>query len=360
VGNPYQISSVANWQQLMGTSGDWGQGVSFVLVADVNLAGVTLTPVGNSTTPFNGVFYGNGHVVRNATINLPSNHFVGLFGFVQFGGITDLGVVGTNIQGLDYVGGLVGEMSSDGTITNCYTTGSVFGTSFYVGGLVGYNYGTISSCYSTALASGYSYVGGLVGQNYFSVNDKVTNCYATGVANGVSYIAGLVGYNAYGTIINCYATGQVIGNAPYVTGLVGVNYQGTITSCFWDMQTTGKTVGIGYGTTTGATGKSTADMKTLSTFTDAGWDFSATDGDPADWWMPANSYPLLAWPITGDIAGSYGVNFVDFAYFADRWLESDCASSNNFCGGADFDLSGTVDSADLAIFASHWLEGVTP
>jgi The GLUG motif. len=220
--DPFEISSVADWQQLMTHSGDWAS--NFKLVADINLAGVTLTPVGNSTTPFNGAFYGNFHVVRNATINLPSNHFVGLFGFVQLGGITDLGVVGTNIQGLDYVGGLVGEMSSDGTITNCYTTGSVFGTSSYVGGLVGYNYGTISSCYSTALASGYYYVGGLVGMYYYSVNGKITNCYATGVAYGVNYIAGLVGYDYSGTIINCYATGQVIGNAPYVTGLVGVNY----------------------------------------------------------------------------------------------------------------------------------------
>jgi hypothetical protein len=173
------------------------------------------------------------------------------------------------------------------------------------------------------------------------------------VANGVSYIAGLVGYNDQGKLISCcYATGQVIGNDPYVTGLVGVNYYGTITYCFWDTQTTGKTVGIGYGTATGAIGKSTADMKTLSTFTSAGWDFNNI------WAIcEGTNYPRLRWSIpAADLVCPDGVNFADYSFFAKRWLNTDCASSNN-CDGADFDFSGTVDIADLKIFCNHWLEG---
>jgi hypothetical protein len=49
----------------------------------------------------------------------------------------------------------------------------------------------------------------------------------------------------------------------------------------------------------------------------------------------------------------------DLSYFVQRWLESDCASSNNYCGGADMDASGAVDMKDYALFASHWLEGIT-
>jgi hypothetical protein len=69
-------------------------------------------------------------------------------------------------------------------------------------------------------------------------------------------------------------------------------------------------------------------------------------------------YPRLNWqsPV-GDLACPDGVNFVDFAYFAGRWLESDCALSNNFCGGTDMDSSGTVDMQDLAMFAENWLSG---
>ena len=95
-------------------------------------------------------------------------------------------------------------------------------------------------------------------------------------------------------------------------------------------------------------------MKTLSTFTSAGWDFSATDGNPADWAMPANSYPRLSWPIIGDIAGSYGVNYADFAAFAAHWQQTGCPTG---CGNADLNNSGTVDITDLMIFANNWLKG---
>ncbi|GAJ10244.1 unnamed protein product, partial [marine sediment metagenome] len=47
---------------------------------------------------------------------------------------------------------------------------------------------------------------------------------------------------------------------------------GTITNCFWDTETSGTETGVGG--TNGATGKTTAEMKTKSTFTDAGWDFT--------------------------------------------------------------------------------------
>ena len=58
-----------------------------------------------------------------------------------------------------------------------------------------------------------------------------------------------------------------------------------------------------------------------------------------------------------DLVCPDGVNFADFTYFAERWLESDCALSNNFCGGADMDSSGKIDMDDLEIFAANWLNG---
>jgi hypothetical protein len=69
------------------------------------------------------------------------------------------------------------------------------------------------------------------------------------------------------------------------------------------------------------------------------------------------NYPKLNWQVipTADWVCPDGVNFADFAYFADRWLESDCTSSNNFCGGADLNASGKVDMQDLEIFADNWL-----
>jgi hypothetical protein len=103
-------------------------------------------------------------------------------------------------------------------------------------------------------------------------------------------------------------------------------------------------------------------MKTLSTFTDAGWDFlgETINGTEDTWRMCVNGvdYPRLNWEsIAGDFMCPDGMNVEDLDYFVQRWLLGDCASSNN-CGGADMNGSGAVDFADFAIFAQHWLEGI--
>ena len=63
-------------------------------------------------------------------------------------------------------------------------------------------------------------------------------------------------------------------------------------------------------------GMTTAQMMSQSVYNSRGWDFIDTDGDPADWMMlrEGEDYPRLAWQqiISGDIAGLYGVDMVDF------------------------------------------------
>ena len=66
------------------------------------------------------------------------------------------------------------------------------------------------------------------------------------------------------------------------------------------------------------------------------------------------SFCLAACP-SADLTDDCFVNFEDFAMMAEWWLE-DCNSSNNFCEGADFDLSSQVGPNDLAILAADWLE----
>ncbi len=56
----------------------------------------------------------------------------------------------------------------------------------------------------------------------------------------------------------------------------------------------------------------------------------------------------------GDLGGSCGVDFVDFAIFASYWL-NDCIVE--LCGPANLDGIDGVDAADLAIFAESWLCG---
>ena len=98
---------------------------------------------------------------------------------------------------------------SEGLVTACACEVLVNGT-YRVGGLVGYNSGTITNSYST----------GSVRCNVSSFGRNFSSVSGTGL-----YVGGLVGYNSFsGTISNSYSTGSVSGTGWYVGGLVGSNY----------------------------------------------------------------------------------------------------------------------------------------
>ena len=142
----------------------------------------------------------------------------------------------------------------------------------------------------------------------------------------------------------------------YLGGLVGGSGLSSYIACFWDIEIGGPDNGYGIP-------KTTLEMQDPNTFISAGWDFvgETTNGTNNYWRLCADGidYPKLAWQsITGDIACPDGVNLVDFAYIASRWLENDCEYSNNNCGGADLDTSGMVGIADVVILAENWLEGI--
>jgi len=252
-------------------------------------------PIGDFNNRFNGFFDGKNYTINNLYINRPGTSYIGLFGGTGSGGkIKNIGVVNCNVTGYQLVGGLVGihygtinniyvigNVTSTGlsvggvvgsnwggTINNSYFNGNVKGVDNSIGGLVGRNteYGTTTNSYSTGSVStsGSTYVvGGLVGYNEIAL---ITNSYSTADVSGYGLVGGLVGQHQSGTINNSYSTGSVTGNE-MIGGLVGRSY-GTVTGSFWDNETSGRS------SSAGGTGKTTAQMKTKSTFTDAGWDFS--------------------------------------------------------------------------------------
>ena len=134
-----------------------------------------------------------------------------------------------NRSDADYVG-LFG-FTSNAAIRNVgLTDGSVIGGQNDAGSLAGYvEYSDIINCYATGDVIGQRCVGGLVG--YVEYSD-IINCYATGSVTGTWYdVGGLVGWIGYSTTRNCYATGYVAGNS-YVGGLVGSIEYGTISNCY--------------------------------------------------------------------------------------------------------------------------------
>ena len=209
-GDPYQISTLADWNTLSATPADWSK--YCILTADIDCGGAFLTPIGNFITRFTGVLHGNGHVIRNGQVHQPLTDYVGLFGVLDGGGkIRNLGVENITVAGAYNVGGLL-SVNLGGTVSSCYTTGAVTGV-YIVGGLVGLNASVISSSYATGTVTG-------------------------------AYVGGLLGTNLGGTVTSCYATGAVVGKQ-VVGGLVGDQDQGTVISSYWNVTTSGRTASAG-------------------------------------------------------------------------------------------------------------------
>jgi hypothetical protein len=244
-----------------------------------------------------GTFDGQGYEIRDLFINRPDEDFVGLFGFVDGGVIKDIGVVNATVTGGATDNGGVGSLVGDncGTVTNSYSAGNVNGDSS-VGGLLGWNCAgaTVSNSYSIASVSGSDWVGGLVGSN----SGTVDNSYSTGRATGDEYVGGLVGHNGASgfaaVVSDSYSSANVTGDK-HVGGLVGLNgEESTVTDSFWDTETSGQS------TSDGGTGKTTAQMKSIATFSGAGWNIVAVALNQTNlayiWNMVDNvTYPFLSW-----------------------------------------------------------------
>ena len=141
------------------------------------------TPIGTNTKRYKGKFDGKGFKIEKLTTNDESAFYVGLFGCVgEDGSVQNVGLVGGSLTGNTNVGGVVGWLSG-GTVSNCYNTGTVSGIdgddnrSGAIGGVVGDNsIGIVLDCYNTGVVSGNFNVGGVVGWNI----GTVSNFYNTG------------------------------------------------------------------------------------------------------------------------------------------------------------------------------------
>ncbi|HCO95750.1 MAG TPA: hypothetical protein DIU00_17690 [Phycisphaerales bacterium] len=374
-GDPYLIRTAEQLNTIGTRSGDWYK--HFQLRADIDMSEYDETAYNiigtDRDNTFGGIFDGNDHTISNFSLSTTHQWYTGLFGCVS-GQIKNLGLINPDIFALGgRVGALMGDMEQ-GSATNCYVKGVTISADRYVGGLVGSTSGRIVSCYSTGSVTGNSYVGGLVGlvddatvnACYSKATVKgnlevgglagmttdegsvISNSFATGSVTGGTYVGGLAGQVERGRAYKCYSTGPVSGNQ-HVGGFTGyIRVLGGVTHCFWDTETSG------FSDSPGGTGKTTAEMQKMSTFTDAGWDF---------WniWdiCEGTNYPVLKWqiPVT-DFRCPDGVDFIDFAFFASHWLLNNCNASNYYCEGTDLDQSGIVDFIDLEVLADNWLNGL--
>jgi len=273
----------------------------FMLGADIDLSSSAVwdlgrgwTPVGTSTTPFSGIFDGNGFSITGLTINRPKTDFQGLFGYTNGATIRRLDMDGVHVLGKTNCGGVTGyafagsldEINSEGSIIGYSASGGIAGVldsgslqrswadidmvSFfdYAGGLVGVLIstgsisGVVSNSGSTGSIRGSYNVGGIVGMLSWGY---VLNSYSHTAVHADTQVGGIVGTQGWGNpgyVSRCFATGAVTvtPGGQYTGGVVGRIGNGSVEECYWDTQSSG------IATDPAATGKTTTQMQQKATY----------------------------------------------------------------------------------------------
>lgn len=265
-------------------------------------SGAGWEPIGSILTGnFTGTYDGGGYTISDLYIDRTTT-FVGLFGRVIGDTVSNVLLVDCDITSTQTdCGGIVGYLI--GTVQGCSVSGSISGSS-YVGGIAG-RIATASSiveCRCTAAVSGSGdYSGGICGHTTAASGmvTYITDCFATGAVSASGYAGGLIGYQVQRTTItDCYAIGVPTATS-YAGGLTGYTSAtgNTITASYWDTQTSGtESSGSGPGPT--GTGKTTAQMKALATFSSA-WSIARVSDWVDETWVigdgDGDMYPELAW-----------------------------------------------------------------
>ncbi|MGI6263945.1 MAG: dockerin type I domain-containing protein [Acutalibacteraceae bacterium] len=315
---------------------------------DWDFMGNGWNPIGSNNiygaSSFSGVFDGNGYSIIGMRIevsSLPSGTggavYLGLFAQIS-GTVRNLtmeqSVVSSTVYKLnEYIGGIVGNLLSGGSIENCTNLGRVLCVyKFYIrdtshfgycGGITGYSAGAVIRCRNigdikvdiengASYGYGYARAGGIVG----SCTDRdttVSQCYNTGVVSAHGYrgaAGGICGTS--GTVSQCYNSGSI--TATYYSAGISVN--GKISQCYNTGLVNsgqGQGYGVGSGTitnsyylsgtgsnTAGATELTDTQMKLQSVY--SGFDFDTV------WTMAGREdypYPELRdVPLIYQIAGS--------------------------------------------------------
>jgi hypothetical protein len=197
------------------------------------------------------------------------------------------------VAGKQSAGGITGRQDW-GIVSESSSTCSVTGT-LWTGGLVGRNaYSSVSGCFAAGDVSGVNVVGGLVG---FS-DSEISDCWAGANVSGESSVGGLLGENVYGFVFHSYSRSVISGGVEeggFVGGQPGRCFYD---ACFWDSDI--DVLPPAIPDAVGIYAKPSAEMKTASTFLDAGWDFvgEAENGTEDIWWiLEGQDYPRLTWEL---------------------------------------------------------------
>ena len=270
-GMPWQISTaaqLARMSYLVNNSNSSYGSDTFELTANIDLSQYYWSPIGNEDNAFSGSFDGNGYVI-SGIYTKSADMYQGLFGYMDGGEISNVGIIDSNIQGFSCVGAICAYIYREGSVLNCFNKSTVYGENMQIGGIVGFAYNyrgeniTIRNCYNTGSITcstddSRGRVGGIIGDLHGS-DSYLINCFNTGYVSGSSNVGGVAGYvmqdGGTAVVTNCYNIGQVTGSSNYKGAVVGRNYHdnGTVEYCYWGGSSNNMSYGLGTSSTTGGT-----------------------------------------------------------------------------------------------------------
>ncbi|MGN0634889.1 MAG: beta strand repeat-containing protein [Acutalibacteraceae bacterium] len=237
--------------------------------ADLDLGGLSFTPIGTAAYPFLGVYDGGGCTVANLKVTGDAENR-GLFGVIgttkttetltdEWGDtytestytpsqVNNIVLTDCDVSGTKYVGGVVGY-SDGGSITGCSVSGTVQNTGSGTGGIVGYQKAgaTVLNCLNSAAVSGELRVGGIAGYCYS--NTEVRGCCNVGTVTGQNFVGGIVGLSSGSDVSHSYNKGSISATENTCGGLVGYAMYGDI-YCMYTIGTVscaGEYTGIAFG-----------------------------------------------------------------------------------------------------------------
>ncbi|HQT66358.1 MAG TPA: filamentous hemagglutinin N-terminal domain-containing protein [Acetobacteraceae bacterium] len=308
-------------------------GASFALNTNINLTG-NFTPISR----FAGVLNGFGYSINNLSITDNTGGNFGMFvdnaGTIEninFGNVSILNTA-TSPGGGEPIGGfgpVAGINDSAGVINNVTVSGAVTSSSGPqgrgVGGIVGYNDGTISNSFSAAsVTAPNSYIGGVAGGNNGTIILSGESGQVLSTSSN-STIGGLVASN-FGTISQSYATGNVsAGSGSNIGGLVAVNYA-TIKQSFATGTVQG---GTGAGNTGSLNGESVGGL--------VGWNYSGPVSD---------SYATGA--VSGGPSIGSAVTYVGGVIGLNYDTATNIYAAGAVSGGSGADVGALVGSGSVA------------
>jgi hypothetical protein len=350
--NPYEISNVSELQAM-----EDDLDANYELVSDIDASdtaqfndGQGFDPVGS----FSGSFDGDNHTIAGLTIDRPDESNVGLFELTSSDAtLTDVTLANATVTGDNRVGGLVGFNS--GTITNAGVAAAVTAEGS-AGGLVGFSAGQIETSSATGdVTSQTGAAGGLVGDTQQGVfiaksfatgdvtvtngriagglvgahlNGTITDSYARGDVDADNTVGGLVGSNVGETasINSSYATGTVNADGSLVGGLAGVN-RGETSNSYWDEAASEQSTSAGD-----AVGLQTTEMQGEAAAENmSGFDFDNT-------WTTTSEYPALRALSGRQIPGAVDLTGVNLAVSSNGSIDL----RGNLTNAGGTEISGAV------------------